>query len=157
MAVWIFYNQQALVFLMDLQHFHIQDPSFLRFQYSHNQTIVSSHADNTFIAHLQSLTKISELCILTFKSLLFIQIYKEKVKYYSLPMHHFNIQVFQMQSTLNEFNQCANVHGHIHTQCTLHIDFQITTLPIRHFFHGVLELNQPITTWITLSTCSLLQ
>jgi hypothetical protein len=39
-------------------------------------------------------------------------------------MHHFSIPIFPNAiQLLNGFNQCANVHGHIHTQFTLALIF----------------------------------
>jgi hypothetical protein len=63
---------------------------------------------------------ISTLCILTIISPLPIQWYKVKGNFNSFHMHHFIIPNFsKCTQALNEIKRCANVHGHIHTHCTL--------------------------------------
>jgi hypothetical protein len=63
-------------------------------------------------------------------------------------MHLFSISTFKNEIQISiDFNECANIRDHIHTQCTLALipgyHFQV-----RHSFQGVLELNQHITIWI---------
>jgi hypothetical protein len=125
--------QQALVFLMGLLLLPYPRPFFLQLHLHIAKQVVSSHAHYIFkIVHTNS-------------QIIFIySMVQRKRKYHSLRMHHFNIPNFPNAiQILNDFNQCANVHGHIHTQCTLAL---ISSFP--HFmtstFHGVLELNQPL-------------
>ena len=45
---------------------------------------------------------------------------QRKMEFHSLHMHQFSISTFQNEIQIAiEFNECADIHGHIHTQCTL--------------------------------------
>jgi hypothetical protein len=62
----------------------------------------------------------SKLCILTVQVIFIYSRVQRKRKYHYLRMHPFNIPNFPNAIQIsNDFNQCANIHGHIHTQCTL--------------------------------------
>jgi hypothetical protein len=105
---------------MDLQHNHVQDLSSCNFHFNQpNKLLVLMHI--IFSLHTCSGSQtISELCILTIKF-----IYSKR-KYHSLHMHYFSIpSLSKCNQTSNEFNQCANIHGHIHTQCTLALIFRL--------------------------------
>jgi hypothetical protein len=67
--------------------------------------------------------------------------------YHSLRMHHFNISnLSKFNSTLSEFNQCANSHGHFTHIAPLHC-FHIITFYVRNFSMVCLVFIQPVTTW----------
>jgi hypothetical protein len=84
-------------------------PFFLQLHLHIAKQVVSYHAHYIFqTVHTKS-------------QIIFIySMIQRKRKYHSLRMHHFSIPNFPNAiQILNDFNQCANVHGHIHTQCTL--------------------------------------
>jgi hypothetical protein len=76
----------------------------------------------------------SKSCILTVQVIFIYSRVQRKNKYHYLCMHHFNILNFPNAIQIsNDFNQCANIHGHIHNQCTLAL---ISSLP--HFMTNTL-------------------
>jgi hypothetical protein len=114
MGVWLFYNQHALVFPMDLQHCHIQDLSSCNSFFTQPNKLLVSHvyiySHDTFTMASQ---RILNLCILIVAS----HLSKHERKHHCLPKHHFNIPNFsKCNSTLSEFNpMCQYPWPHSHT------------------------------------------
>jgi hypothetical protein len=75
---------------------------------------------------------ISKLCILTIIIFLFNDIKKKEISFLTHASFQHTKPFQNAIKHQNEFNQCANIHGHIHTQCTLAL-IQIITFHIRHF------------------------
>jgi hypothetical protein len=114
LAVWL---SRRLVFLMGLQYLHIQDPfppcnSF----FTQPNKLLVSHASMYIYLY-------SKPCILTVHHI-YINI---KMESHSLPMPHFNIpNLSKRNSTFQRIlTNVPIIHGHIHTQCTLALFFQV--------------------------------
>ena len=102
-------SQQALVFLMGLLLLPYSRPFFLQLHLHIAKPIVSYHAHYIFkIVHTNS-------------QIIFIySMVQRKRKYHYLCMRHFSVQNFPNEIQIsNDISNCVNVHGHIHTQCTL--------------------------------------
>jgi hypothetical protein len=115
-AVWL--NRQ-LVFLMGLQYSHIQDPfPPCNSLFIQPNKLLFSHASMYIYLY-------SNPCVRTVHHI-YINMKRES---HSFPMPYFNIQNLSKRNLTFQsiFNKSANIHGHIHTQCTLAL-FSISSL-----------------------------